>query len=164
MKNKIVIIIFILFNTASCLKNEIPADYYEDTNKIKGGEKPEAVTLFEFDFTDQKMDWSDSTDPDVGETVTQYYIFCYSEYIPENIYDERYILFSVDGNSEANLSNYDIADGNYYFMVTAFDGDRISEKSNFINIHIDSSYEPKSSYYGTITDYEDSTARCLIKN
>lgn len=160
--NRKYILIVLLVFLSSCLKNEIPLNYYEDTNRIRGNEKPSAVVLSDFDMNTQQLDWSDSIDPDTEKPVSEYYLYCYSKYIPENLYDERYILFSITGESLADLSNYDIDEGHYYLMVIGSDGFRISDRSNFIELNIDSGYVQKSDYFGTITDYDDHTSRCYI--
>ncbi len=142
---------------------EVPADYYSGTDKIKGGDKPSAVFLNPFDFSTRKFQWSPSVDPETSLPVEEYFIFCYANYIPENIYDARYLAFSVKGSTSADISGYIVEKGNYYFMVVGSDGNRISEGSNMITITATETLENTTSLLGKISMYGDSTARCFLQ-
>ncbi|GEM_PF-3501177 len=155
--------IIILFFLMSCMHGEVPADYYSGTDKIKGGDKPSAVVLDSFNLSSRQFQWSPSVDTETGSPVEEYFIFCYANYIPENIYDARYLAFQVNGSTYADISGYIVEKGNYYFMVVGNDGNRISERSNFINLSATETLYNTTYLFGKISTFEDSTARCFLE-
>ena len=120
-----------------CVLNApIEEDYYSNKENILGGEKPSTPVL-NYDTGTLKLSWTQSIDPDTGNSVSRYIIYRYFNTFPEDPYHPRHKYFFIDdGSLEASFTSPISVKGEHIFGITASDGNRESALSNLITISV----------------------------
>ena len=131
MKIRNIILPIIIFS-AGCINQPVGEDYFNDTDKIKGKNKPTAPSITDIVACDNEITiaFTESTDPDGDDLV---YLVYYSLSDPAEFEDESefYNPIRLVGVVEVveDAVFYSNISGIIYFWMTAYDGGRESDHS-----------------------------------
>ncbi len=141
-----------------CVNDPVPPDYYNDIDKIKGGEKPDPPPVLDSITVDPLtgdgypviINFSSSAvvDPESGGNANLLYFFYASTSDPANFddpsdyYDEYYYI-GYTTEAEMGPDPKDVTvyvssgfSGEIWFWITAYDGGRESDHSNVDSVFI----------------------------
>lgn len=138
----------------SCVNDPVGEDYFNDTAKIKGGEKPSEPVILEYSQCEYDVTFTfccktevqgedtvclndvDSCGTDADGDVLTYYLYV-SDIDPaeldESDFYNLYFLYNEVSISEP-LTITSSSDTVFHFWLTAWDGGRQSDKSNIVSI------------------------------
>jgi len=140
MKKNIYIIGFFFFNAIGCLNlTDLPSDYYQDSNNVIGGQKPNPPILLPIETrSDGKyLVWTQSIDPDTNQEVPRYYIYIFYNEIPPvdqiykigaEVYNQNLLIHPRQFNIPGSLIS-----GKYFFAVTGYDGDLTTGRESLVS-------------------------------